>query len=244
MKKIIICILLFVFPVKYIRLLLNFLGCKIGKKVTVGFNFIYVNNLILDDNSFIRSFNFINIENLTMKERSYINYFNIIKGPLDVLLNKKAAIGKRNQITRGRKGVVYGKAILSLGILSKITSNHFLDLTRSISFGDYSTLAGVRSQLWTHGYVHADRGPERFRVDGEITFGDNVYIGSNSFSNPGIKVSDRIHIGGNSSISKDLTESGMYVNQGLRYINISYEEIKNKMTKLKVNGLVDDVYER
>ena len=244
MKKAFVCILLLIFPMFYIRWLLNLLGCQIGKKVKVGFNFIYVDNLVLYDNSFIKSFNFINIETLTMKERSYINYFNIIKGPLDVLLDKKAAIGKRNQITRGRKGVVYGKAILSLGILSKITSNHFLDLTRSISFGDYSTLAGVRSQLWTHGYVHADNGPERFRIDGEIIFGDNVYIGSNSFSNPGIKVADRVHIGGNSSISKDLTESGMYVNQGLRYINISYEEIKNKMTKVKVNGLVEDVYER
>ena len=244
MKKAFVCILLLIFPMFYIRWLLNILGCQIGKNVKIGFNFIYVDALFLDDYVHIKSFNFIKVETLTMKKKSYINYFNIIKGPIDILMNEQAAIGKSNQISRGKKGVVYGKSVLTLGILTKLTANHFLDLTRSIYFGDYSTLAGVRSQMWTHGYVHADKGPERFRVDGEINIGSNVYLGSNAFVNPGIDIADKIHIGGNSSVSKNLLESGMYVSQGLRQIELDYDKIKNKLNKVEDDYLIEDVYEK
>lgn len=244
MKKVFVCFLLFIFPMFCIRWLLNLLGNQIGKKIKVGFNIIYVDTLFLGDNVRIKSFNFIKVETLTMKDKSNINYFNIIKGSIDILMNEKAAIGKSNQISRGKKGVVYGRSILTLGVLSKLTANHYLDLTRSIYFGDYSTLAGVRSQIWTHGYVHADKGPERFRVDGEIFIGNNVYLGSNVFVNPGVTIADNIHIGGNSSISKDLLESGMYVNQGLRQLDLKYDNIKNKLNKIDDDFLIEDVYEK
>ena len=70
MKRLFVCLLLFIFPTFYTRWLLNILGCKIGKNVKVGFNFIYVDSLILDDNVKIKSFNFIKIKTLKMSDRS------------------------------------------------------------------------------------------------------------------------------------------------------------------------------
>ena len=170
--------------------------------------------------------------------------FNILRGPFELILDTTAAIGTFNVIQRGPKGVTYGTSQLKLGILSKITSYHFIDLTRSITFGDYTTLAGIRSQIWTHGYFHASEGPGRFRVDGEVIVGNNVYIGSGCLINPGIRISDGINIGGNSSISKSLLEKGMYVSQALRFIPKDFEETKSKLRQVQTPGLEDEVYEK
>src|SRR5690606_1675285 len=158
----------------------------------------------------------------------------IFRGPLNIILKKNAVIGKRNKIIRGRRGVSYGRANLTLGINAIIVSDHHLDLTRSISIGDNSIVAGIRSQLWTHGYVHASTGATRFRVDGEINIGKNVYIGSGVIINPGVRIADTINVGGNSTISKDLIIPGMYVNQPLRLLNKSYETIKTTLKKVEV----------
>jgi acetyltransferase-like isoleucine patch superfamily enzyme len=96
--------------------------------------------------------------------------------------------------------------------------------------------------MWTHGYYHADKGPERIRIDGEIKIGDNVYIGSSCIFNPGVVVSNSIHLGGGSVISKSLVKPGMYVTQGLRFIDNNIESIKNKLESVKEDNLMDNVY--
>ena len=198
----------------------------------------------IEDNVKIGHLNLILNDELSLKTSSYLGYLNILKGPFKLLLTEKAAIGNKNYITRGFLGLTYGVSILKLGFLTKITSGHHIDLTRSIKFGDNSILAGLSSQLWTHGYYHADIGSDRIRIDGEIHIGDNVYIGSRCIFNPGIKVSNAIHIGAGSSISKNLDKDGMYVGQGLRYIENDLERIKNKLQKIDVKNLVEPVYEK
>ena len=133
---------------------------------------------------------------------------------------------------------------MELGILTKITANHFIDLTRSIKIGDYSIVAGVRSQFWTHGYLHDKTGPGRFRIDGEIIIGNNVYIGSNVVINAGVNIANAITIGSNSTVSKSLKQAGMYVNQGLRFIEKDYNKVKTKLSKIKYENLIEDVYEK
>ena len=173
-----------------------------------------------------------------------IGNFNIFKGPICVSLLEKSGVSKNNKFRRANSPISYGKSRLELGENSFIVSNHFLDLTRTITIGDNSILAGIRSQLWTHGYYHADTGSDRIRIDGEIHIGDNVYIGSSCIFNPGVKVSNAIHIGAGSTISKNLEKQGMYVGQGLRYIENDLERIKNKLQKVDVKNLVEPVYEK
>ena len=221
------------------------LGYSIGRKVKIGFSIIMVNNITMMSNSKIGHFNLVKVDTLEMGENAGIGLLNIIRGPFDVKLRKRAAIGKNCLIRRGKVGTVtVGKSELILGELSKLTANHFIDMTRSIIFGDFSTLAGIRSQLWTHGYVHAPEGPDRFRVDGEITIGSNVYIGSGVIINPGVYISDTINIGGGAVVSKSLHEKGMYVAQALRHLDKGYEDIKAKLKKVEEDNLLDEVYEK
>jgi acetyltransferase-like isoleucine patch superfamily enzyme len=122
------------------------------------------------------------------------------------------------------------------------TYDNFFDLTCSIRFGKNTQVAGKGSQFWTHGYMHANSGTERIRVDGEIIIGDNVYVGTKCVFNPGVKVSNAINIGGNSVISKDLNESGMYVNQSLRYLKKDAQEVRERLTRVSEKNLTEEIY--
>ncbi len=229
MKKYITGTISFVFPSFIAVLFLKLVGHKIGNKVRIGFSFLLVDELVLADNSKIGHLNFIKISSLVLKKRARIGRLNIIKGPLICVLENEALINHRNKITRATKGISYGESFLQLGELSIITVGHHLDLTRSIRFGAFSILAGIRSQLWTHGFYHAPTGKDRIRIDGEISVGDNVYIGSGCIFNPGVSVGNAIHIGGGSIVSKNLEKPGMYVGQALRYIETDYEKVKSKL---------------
>jgi hypothetical protein len=43
-------------------------------------------------------------------------------------------------------------------------------------------------------------------------------------------------------ISKSLVKPGMYVTQGLRFIDNNIESIKNKLESVKEDNLMDNVY--
>jgi len=224
--------------------LLRLLGYKIGRNTKIGFSLIYIDSFTLLDNAKIGHLNLILNKSLILKKDVYIGYLNIFKGPFDVILKEKAAIGNKNYMTRARKGVSYGESCLTLGRLTKVTVGHHLDLTKSITFGDNSILAGIKSQMWTHGYYHANEGPYRIRIDGDIEIGNNVYVGSRCLFNPGVKVRDAIHIGAGSVISKNLEQSGMYVSQELRYLKNDINTIKEKLHRVQDNGLVEHVYSK
>ncbi len=243
-KKLSISFLCLILPSFLLRIIGPLLGFKIGKNSRVGFSFLLFDRLEINDNVKIGHFNLIRCTNIKLRNSSYIKNFNIIHGPINLILNEKAAIGKNNYLRRSFGNVVYGKSTLELGVLTKITANHFIDLTRSIKIGDYSIVAGVRSQFWTHGYLHDKTGPGRFRIDGEIIIGNNVYIGSNVVINAGVNVANAITIGSNSTVSKSLNKSGMYVSQGLRFIKNDYDEVKSKLLKIEYKDLIEDVYEK
>ena len=118
-----------------------------------------------------------------------------------------------------------------------------MDLTKSITLGDFVTIGGHAGQFWTHGFVHAPSGADRIRVDGEIVIGDNVYIGSRCTFNPGVYIASGISLGANSCISKSLLVKGMYVSQGLRYVPQDFEKIKARLKKTP-SSLSSPVYEK
>lgn len=239
----IVSILIFLSPSFLSIRVLKLFGANIGKNVRIGFSYITTSDITIGDNVRIGHLNLILNKKVELKKNARIGYLNVLKGPFNLLLEKSAAIGNKNYITRGRLGVTYGESTLKLGVLTKVTVGHHLDLTQSIKFGDYSILAGIKSQMWTHGYVHASKGADRFRVDGGIEIGNNVYIGSGCIFNPGVKIYNEIHLGAGSVISKDIEEKGMYVNQPLRLIKQDYDMVKEKLTKIE-EDIVEAVYKK
>ena len=198
---------------------LRLLGHRVGAGCRFGFSLVMVDYIEMECNSTIGHLNFIRINRLAMGEKSYIGRMNIINGPLSVVLAIKAAIGNGNKIVRGRTGVVtYGLSELRLGELTKITSNHYIDCTQSIQLGNFSVLAGIGSQIWTHGYIHEAHGAGRYRVDGKIEIGHNVYIGSGSIISMGVRIASGVIVGAGVTVARNLDEPGLYVSAAIRQL--------------------------
>lgn len=200
--------------------------------------------LELNETSRIGNFNIIRVNNLSIQKGGYIGKFNNIKGPIEISLAEKAAIGNWNSVYRAPIGVTYGISVLKIGTLSKITAHHRLDCTRSITLGDYSILAGHDSQLWTHAYYHDKQGAGRFRIDGEIFIGNNVYIGSRCIIAGGVSIANAVTVGAGACVSKSLNEAGTYVNQALRYIPKDETDARLKFKKVEGFTICEDVYEK
>lgn len=220
------------------------IGHKISFKAKIGWCIVWSDSIEMKDYARVGSFNLIYGPEICMNLGSKIGRFNIFNGPYKIVLGEKAKIGKNNKISRGQKGISYGQSNLKLGELAIVTANHYIDMTRSVTFGDYSILAGIRSQIWTHGYVHEPMGSGRFRVDGEVLIGKNVYLGSSVIINPGVSINNAINVGSGSVVSKSLEQSGMYVSQGLRFIISDYNQTKEKLSRIDEDFLIEEVYEK
>lgn len=243
MKKILtalVCLL----PSKIAVFFLKLLGHKVTYSSRIGFSLILTNSLNLCANTKIGHFNIIRVEGIDFKENAYIGHLNFINGPFSLRFSKQGAVGNSNSISRAPKGVTYGKAVLQIGELGKITAKHKVDLTRSVFLGDFSTLAGAGSQIWTHGYIHEREGAGRIRVDGEVVIKNNVYIGAMSVVNAGVTIESGITIGSNSAVSKNLIEKGMYVGQKLRFIEKSIDDVRNSLQQVNDPSLIETVYEK
>jgi acetyltransferase-like isoleucine patch superfamily enzyme len=234
------------FPVRLIYRILNLLGHEIHSDAKIGFSLIWVNDkMSLQKCAKIGHLNFLFLKSITMYEFSYLEKRNKIWGMhLSVILYNHAALGNKISVHRAPYPVSYGDSVLQLGVYSKLTFNHKLDCLRSIYIGDYTTIAGSDTQLWTHGYYNANTGIERIRIDGEIHIGNNVYIGTRCTFNPGVKIADGIHIGGHCCISKSLEKQGMYVSQPLRFIENDIASIREKLDKIEGYDLCEEVYEK
>ncbi|MBO3115226.1 hypothetical protein J4050_00610 [Winogradskyella sp. DF17] len=241
----ILTLLLGLVPLGILRkILLNLIGHKISYSSKLGINILLAEEIILKPKSRIGFFNFIKNKKIVLEENAFIKNLNYFKGPFDIFLGIKSGISNNNKFRRGDNRVSVGDASLYLGKNTFIVSNHFIDLTKGVYFGNNSILAGINSQLWTHGYYHADTGISRARIDGDIKIGDNVYIGSGCIFNPGVTIGNAIHLGAGSVVSKDLTEPGMHVNQPLRYIDNNLDTVKSKLNRIEGHDLVEEVYEK
>ena len=227
------------FPYPFSVLGLRCLGIKISMSARIGLSIVIVEELKLGKKAKIGHLNFIRCISLRLADNSKVLRSNVIHGPLKICMAENAAIGNNNKITKAYDGRSTPISILRLGIWSKITANHRIDLTRSITFGDYTTLAGIASQLWTHGYLHDSQGIGRYRVDGEIKLGDNIYIGTGAIVMSGVEVGNGVQVGAGAVVSKSLYGiDSMYVNQQLRKIDVA--EIRNQRNDLELDENISE----
>lgn len=191
--------LLAALPTRVARLVVNRLGYAIARDARVGLSWVTV-------------------AKLTMGPRSNIGHLNRLKGPGEIVLAEDAAIGNMNMVLASPPLDPDHRAVLRLGVWAKITHSHHVDLTEPITIGDYSTVAGARSQLWTHGYVHDVEGLGRYRIDGPITIENNVSIGTGAIIIQGVHIAAGITVGAGTVVAKDLTEPGLYVAGSIRFL--------------------------
>lgn len=198
------------------RHLANLMGHRIARGAKIGFSWNSSSRLWLASGARIGHFNLIQNRRLLLREDAHIGHFNVIRGPISVALAAQASIGNRNVIARARRGVTYGPALLRLDEASRITAGHKIDCTNSVAIGRFSILAGTGTQLRTHGYVHARKGPGRYRIDGRVTIGDNVYVGARAMITAGVNIASGAMIGAGATVSKNLDQPALYVSGPLR----------------------------
>ena len=207
-------------PSALARLALGLLGHRMARGARIGFSLVLAQRLQMASGSHIGHFNLINVRRLVLGAESSIGRANLLNGRISVLLAQRAALGNRNRVLRAPvPEVAHGPASLRIGHWSKITSDHKIDCTCSVRIGRYATVAGSGSQLWTHGYVHAQQGPARYRVDGPVHIGNNVYIGSACIVTTGVRIADGIIVGAGTTVARSLTAPGMYVSAGIRQVD-------------------------
>lgn len=233
-------------PSALARSVLRILGHKVGPDVRFGFSLLLVESLTLQANIRIGHLNFIRVRRLAMREGAYFGRGNIVHGPLSIFLANRAGIGNGNKIVRGPKGIVaHGPAQLRLGELAKITADHRLDCTCSIVIGNFSTVAGTSSQFWTHGYVHDAKGPGRYRIDGSILIGHNVYVGSACIITTGVHIVDSVIVGAGATVARNLLEPGMYVSTGLRKLDRPLDPLtRGDLQEVQAPELCERVFTR
>jgi acetyltransferase-like isoleucine patch superfamily enzyme len=196
---------------------LRLLGHAIGPGCRIGMSWLWVDYLLLQGHNRIGHANFVACRRLCIGRNGYIGRYNRIRGPFSILLRDTGAIGNANTIVRAPMGSINsGPAMLLIGRVGKITAEHRIDLTRSVRIGNYSTLAGIGIQVWTHGYVHDLSGPGRYRVDGSVTVHDNVYVGAGSILSAGVTVASGAIVGAGTAVARSLTEPGLYVSASVR----------------------------
>jgi acetyltransferase-like isoleucine patch superfamily enzyme len=199
--------------------LLRCLGHPISLGAKIGVSLVLADRLAMAKGSSIGHLNLIVARRIAMREGARISLMNIIKHNLSLSFAQKAKLGNRNKILRGWTPSPKQPAIFQLGQATRTSSEHYFDLTESIKFGDFSQVAGVGSQFWTHGYIHELTGIERYLITGPIQVGSNVYIGSGCIINCGIRIVDAANVGAGACVAKSLDKPGVYVSQPLRYVD-------------------------
>lgn len=237
-------VLLMLLPTTVVRPLANAMGHNIAPRARIGFSWLQCEQLALGETSRVGHLNVLLVRRLVLRHGARIIHMNICRGPVSLRLGNGACLGNRNTITRAPKGVTFGPAQLSLGEGSKITAGHSLDCAQSIRFGDYSTLGGKNSQIWTHGYVHYEA-PKRYRVDGSIGIGNNVYLGSGVIVTGGLTICDDASVGVGACVTKSLTEPGFYVSSALRMLQKPPDpKTRSDMEQVSGTDLIETVYKK
>lgn len=170
--------------------LLRRLGHTIGRECTVSPVVLVRSQLDLGDN--VR-----------------IGMGNVFKDLQQVRIRHNSRIGQWNWITAAPEFLQFAAegvdaCSLTIGEHSAITSRHYIDCSGSITIGGYTTVAGMRSTLITHGI---DILPNR-QTALPITIGSFALVGSNVKLVPGCNVPSRCVVAMGSVVVSGLDDEG------------------------------------
>lgn len=146
-------------------------------------------------------------KNIILGKGAIIGHMTVVKGDMTLHMKAGSSIGQFNWITAGNTDPRYFKnrsrrPELVLGEQASITSRHIFDCTDRIDVGRFSTIAGYRSVIITHGIdyqtAQQDCNP--------ISIGDYCLIGSNVTVLKGVRIANRSIIGAGSVVAKTIEQ--------------------------------------
>jgi acetyltransferase-like isoleucine patch superfamily enzyme len=161
--KLIVCALTLPLPWFLRRVLLQLLcGYCLHPTSRIGFSLVYP-------------------EELVMGEHASIGHLTVCKGLKRLHMGAHATIGRGNWITgfpaQNKTFFAHQKdrvPELILGAQSAITHRHIVDCTNAVHIGEFTTVAGFRSQILTHSIDLMDCR----QSSSPITIGDYCFVGT------------------------------------------------------------------
>lgn len=187
MTKILMQLFCFLLPWSWRRRVLSyFLGYEIDSAASVGLSFVLADELKMEANSRIGHFNYIGkLDRIHLELFAVIGNFNWVTGLST--RNGTPFYAKRSN----RKSELHLKAC------GTITHQHYLDCTDKITIGAYSGLAGVRSQLITHGIdIITSR-----QTCAPISIGDYTMVGTGTLILKGVSIPDKCVVSAGSVVT-------------------------------------------
>jgi acetyltransferase-like isoleucine patch superfamily enzyme len=186
--------MILIFPWTIRRLIYRkFFNYKLDSASYIGLSWIYPNELILGKNSSIGSLTVCkNIDRVQLGNDCSIGSLNWITGFPSNLKHTGHFAKEANRIPA-----------LIMKDHSAITSRHLIDCTNTIIIGEYTTIAGIRSQILTHSInIHG-----ACQESNEITIGKYCFIGTASVILKGSIIPDYSVVGAMSLVNKKFEES-------------------------------------
>lgn len=136
---------------------------------------------------------------------AHLGFANVIRGLHSLRLGDHAILGNWNWVSAVAAFDVQGPwGDLSIGHHAAVTSRHYIDASGTVSVGDFTTVAGVRSTIVTHGI---DWRSSEQRARG-VVIGSRCLVGSNCTFAPGSVVPDGSVLGMGAAVGPGLTEEG------------------------------------
>jgi len=190
MLRVIIQLLLFLFPWRARRILLNAtLGFEIDPLARIGFSVILSRRLIL-------------------RRNSYIGHLSVVKGLSLVDISEFGRLGNLNWVTGApQESHFFSSEIrripaLLIGAHSAITHRHLIDCTNTVSIGRFSTFGGWGSQILTHAI---DLKTSK-QTSAPVTIGDYCFIGTRVVLLKGSKLPSYSVLAAGSVLAKEFND--------------------------------------
>jgi len=172
-------------------LLKNLLGFSIDPKASIGLSIVLADKVSMAGNARIGHFNYIGrLDFLSMADQSGIASHNWITG-LAKSMNSHYFRRWKNR-----------RSDLILGTGAWITTRHIVDCSDAVELGDFACIAGVRSQLLTHG-------PDFMTAEvacAPISLGAYTVLATGSIVLKGVTVADRCVISAGSVVTSSFEE--------------------------------------
>lgn len=189
--KALLQIFFFFLPWKLRRILLiKICGFTIHKDARIGFSIILAKSVKLEEHSYIGNLTFCRkIDLLHIKKYGILGNLNFITG---------FPSGDNSHFGH----VIDRKSVLAIGNHSAVTARHFIDCTAGVFIGDFTTFAGIRSQILTHSIDL-----KKNRQDAaSVVIGDYCFVGTGCTVLKGSKLPDFSVLGAASLLNKNFEE--------------------------------------
>lgn len=118
--------------------LTTILNVKFEKGAKIGYSVFLARKSVLRENSIIKNFTFVN----------EIDFFEM--GAFSKIGNRNWITGSSSELQKGYGASPNRKCEFIIGEHTRITAHHHFDCNGGVYIGDFSTIAGNRSQILTH----------------------------------------------------------------------------------------------